>query len=106
LQAYYTIEYLFTVDEDVFDPPPKVKSGVIRIVRNEVKSLGCNEKLFFRVVKIGFNQRRKTLSNSLKSILLDAKPNNEIFRKRPEQLSVEEFVYLTNIVEEMISDKK
>lgn len=102
LQAYYDIEYLFTVHEDVFDPPPKVKSGVIRITRKDNLELPCDPKLFKRVVKTGFNQRRKTLSNSLKSILLDLKPENEIFRKRPEQLSVQEFFELTNLVEELL----
>jgi len=70
LQAYYDIEYLFTVDEDAFNPPPKVKSGVIRLVRNDVQSLDCDEKRFKQVIKLGFNQRRKTLRNSLKSIIL------------------------------------
>ena len=102
LQAYFNIDYLFTVHEHVFDPPPKVKSGVIRVHRNNVESLACNEKLFKRVVKQGFNQRRKTLSNSLKSILVNLKPEDEIFKKRPEQLSVEEFVELTNKVEALI----
>jgi 16S rRNA (adenine1518-N6/adenine1519-N6)-dimethyltransferase len=103
LQAYYSIEYLFTVHEHVFNPPPKVKSGVIRLVRNQTHKLACDEKLFRRVVKTSFNQRRKTLSNSLKSILLNLKPENEIFRKRPEQLSVQEFVELTLLIEELIS---
>ncbi len=102
LQAYYDIEYLFTVNEDVFSPPPKVKSGVIRIVRKPNLKLPCDEKLLKRVVKTGFNQRRKTLSNSLKSILLNSKSEDEIFRKRPEQLSVEEFFELTNKVEALV----
>lgn len=102
LQAYYTIEYLFTVHEHVFDPPPKVKSGVIRLVRNQVMQLPCNESLFTQVVKTGFNQRRKTLSNSLKPILKDKKPTDPIYQKRPEQLSVEQFIYLTNDVEKLI----
>jgi 16S rRNA (adenine1518-N6/adenine1519-N6)-dimethyltransferase len=102
LQTYFNVEYLFTVDEDVFDPPPKVKSGVIRVTRNDRKTLSCNEKLYFRVIKTAFNQRRKTLSNSLKSILLNLKPENEIFRKRPEQLSVEEFIELTNIIDKLL----
>jgi 16S rRNA (adenine1518-N6/adenine1519-N6)-dimethyltransferase len=100
LQTFYTIEYLFTVNEHVFDPPPKVKSGVIRIIRNKVTHLPCDEKLYFRVIKTGFNQRRKTLSNSLKSILLNLKPEQEIFRKRPEQLSTSE------IIEQMIANPK
>ncbi len=104
LQTFYSIEYLFTVNENVFDPPPKVKSGVIRIVRNKTKMLPCNEKLYFRVIKTGFNQRRKTLSNSLKSILLNLKPENEIFRKRPEQLGVNEFIELTLIIEKLLTN--
>lgn len=103
LQAYYKIDYLFTVHENVFDPPPKVKSGVIRLVRNNVEHLSCNEQLFTQVVKTSFNQRRKTLSNSLKPILKEAKIDLPIFRQRPEQLSVSEFVELTNIVENIIS---
>ena len=69
LQAWYEVEYLFTVSENVFDPPPKVKSAVIRMVRNDRKSLGCDEKLFKTVVKTSFNQRRKTLRNSMKPLL-------------------------------------
>jgi len=101
LQAYYDVEYLFTVSEHVFNPPPKVKSGVIRVVRNKTQKLDCNEKLFFRVVKTGFNQRRKTLSNSLKSIQFDREkiPEMEVFKKRPEQLGVQDFVELTNFIE-------
>lgn len=101
LQTYYNVEYLFTVNEDVFTPPPKVKSGVIRVIRNNRTSLPCDEKLFFRIIKMGFNQRRKTLSNSLKSILLNLKPEDEVFRKRPEQLSVQEFIDLTLIIEKL-----
>ena len=101
LQAYYTVEYLFTVPEHVFNPPPKVKSGVIRLIRNDVKKLDCNEKLFFRVVKTGFNQRRKTLSNSLKSIQFNREKISEmeVFSKRPEQLGVQEFIELTKFIE-------
>jgi len=106
LQTFYTIEYLFTVNEQVFDPPPKVKSGVIRIVRNQVSHLPCDEKLYFRVIKTGFNQRRKTLSNSLKSILLNLKPEQEIFRKRPEQLGVQEFIELTQLIEKLLKEAK
>jgi 16S rRNA (adenine1518-N6/adenine1519-N6)-dimethyltransferase len=102
LQAYYQIDYLFTVHEHVFDPPPKVKSGVIRLVRNQVEHLHCNEELFFRVVKTGFNQRRKTLANSLKPILKNKKPQKPIYQMRPEQLSVEQFIDLTNDVELLI----
>ena len=92
LQAWYDIEYLFTVHENVFNPPPKVKSAVIRLKRNNVKELGCDEKLFFTVVKQAFNQRRKTLRNSLRSLIPAEIIGNEIFNKRPEQLSVQEFV--------------
>lgn len=99
LQAFYSIDYLFTVNENVFSPPPKVKSGVIRLIRKNIIELGCNEALFFKVVKTGFNQRRKTLSNSLKSMLAGQKMSHDIFSKRPEQLSVDQFVELTNIIE-------
>ncbi len=99
LQAYYNIEYLFTVDEHVFLPPPKVKSAVIRLTRNERKSLDCNEDLFKKVVKTAFNQRRKQLRNSLQSLISKEKSIANIFDKRPEQLSVEEFVELTNLIE-------
>jgi 16S rRNA (adenine1518-N6/adenine1519-N6)-dimethyltransferase len=92
LQAWYDIEYLFTVNENVFNPPPKVKSAVIRLKRNNVKELGCDEKLFVTVVKQAFNQRRKTLRNSLRSLIPAEIIDNEIFNKRPEQLSVAEFV--------------
>lgn len=102
MQAFYDIEYLFTVSEKVFDPPPKVKSAVIRMTRNNTNNLACDEKLFFRVVKSGFNQRRKTLRNSLKSVLGEYKLDDDIMGKRPEQLSVEEFVSLTNKIEELM----
>jgi 16S rRNA (adenine1518-N6/adenine1519-N6)-dimethyltransferase len=99
LQAYYDIEYLFTVDEDVFIPPPKVKSGVIRLKRNSVEKLDCDEKLFVRVVKTAFNQRRKTLRNSLKPLIAELcstmDTTDELFQRRPETLSVEEFVSIT-----------
>ncbi|MCL2167651.1 MAG: 16S rRNA (adenine(1518)-N(6)/adenine(1519)-N(6))-dimethyltransferase RsmA [Lentimicrobiaceae bacterium] len=92
LQAYYDIEYLFTVDEDQFTPPPKVKSGVIRMIRNPEKKLCCDEVLFKSVVKTAFNQRRKTLRNSLKSFsFTEEYKNNPIFSMRPEQLSAEQF---------------
>lgn len=99
LQAYYNIEYLFTVHEDVFSPPPKVKSGVIRVTRNDVKHLDCDEKLFKSVVKMAFNQRRKTMRNSLKPMIntTDLKVN-PIFDKRPEQLGVAEFVKLVQLI--------
>ncbi|MBN2660853.1 MAG: 16S rRNA (adenine(1518)-N(6)/adenine(1519)-N(6))-dimethyltransferase RsmA [Tannerellaceae bacterium] len=99
LQAWYDIEYLFTVDASVFNPPPKVQSAVIRMVRNKRVSLGCDEKLFKSVVKTSFNQRRKTLRNSMKPLLGKDFPNYAlpIFDKRPEQLSVEQFIELTLI---------
>lgn len=97
LQAWYDIEYLFTVDEHVFSPPPKVKSGVIRLTRNKRTELGCDEDKFKRVIKTAFNQRRKTLRNSLKPLFGADFPNysDPIFNERPERLSVEEFVQLT-----------
>ena len=96
LQAWYDVEYLFTVDEHVFNPPPKVKSGVIRLIRNQRQSLGCSESLFKTVVKTGFNQRRKTLRNSLKGLFgPDYDYSDPIFGKRPEQLGVESFIDLT-----------
>lgn len=102
LQAWYDCEYLFTVDENVFNPPPKVKSGVLRLTRNAVTDLGCNERLFKTVVKTGFGQRRKTLRNSLSSLLPKGSPvlSEEVMSKRPEQLSVAEFVELTRMVGE------
>lgn len=99
-QAFYDVEYLFTVNEDVFNPPPKVKSGVMRMRRKENFTLPCDEKLFFNVVKTGFNQRRKTLRNSLKSLQLsDDLRLDTIFDLRPEQLSVEQFIDLTQKIE-------
>ncbi|MES2812208.1 MAG: 16S rRNA (adenine(1518)-N(6)/adenine(1519)-N(6))-dimethyltransferase RsmA [Bacteroidota bacterium] len=95
-QAFYDVEYLFTVDEHVFTPPPKVKSGVMRMIRKENYQLPCSEKLLFTVVKTAFNQRRKTLRNSLKSLnLSDVLRNDSIFDLRPEQISVEQFIELT-----------
>jgi 16S rRNA (adenine1518-N6/adenine1519-N6)-dimethyltransferase len=99
LQAYYHTGYLFTVKPGSFFPPPNVVSAVIRLERNEAHSLGCDEKLFFRVVKTCFNQRRKTIRNSLKTILLNLEGNSGILGKRPEALSVNEFIELTNWVE-------
>jgi len=99
LQAFYSAEYLFTVSEDVFSPPPKVKSGVIRLRRNQVTELACDEALFTRVVKAGFNQRRKTLRNSVKSAFDLQRYDYEEFGLRPEQLSVNQFVKLTNWIE-------
>ena len=99
VQAFYDAEYLFTVDEHVFTPPPKVKSGVIRLTRNDVDTLECDEKLFKQVVKMGFNQRRKTLSNALKALVPDPEVRKEeVFRKRAEQLSVGDFVKLTQLI--------
>lgn len=100
LQAFYDIDYLFTVGPKVFDPPPKVNSAVIHLKRNNRKQLDCNEQLFFKIVKLGFNQRRKTLRNSLKSILLNLPTDDDIFNKRPEQLNVDQFIYLTNIIDQ------
>ena len=96
LQAFYDIDYLFTVEAEVFDPPPKVRSAVIRLRRNAVEKLDCNEKRFRQIVKMAFNQRRKTLRNSLKALLTDELKQEPIFSKRPEQLSVEDFIQLTN----------
>ena len=107
IQTWYKVEYLFTVHEHVFNPPPKVKSAVIRMTRNETKELGCNERLFKLIVKTTFNQRRKTLRNSISSILEKGNPlsNDPVFNKRPEQLSVQEFIELTNRVETALKDK-
>ena len=101
LQAYYDIEYLFTVDEHVFNPPPKVKSAVIRMTRNNRQRLGCDEALFKNIVKTAFNQRRKQMRNSLMQLVGKENPvlNEPIFTKRPEQLSVEEFIELTKLIE-------
>lgn len=107
IQAWYDVEYLFTVDEDVFNPPPKVKSAVIRMTRNKVENIGCDEKLFKRLVKTVFNQRRKMLRVSLRQMFSATKPSAEFYEqdvmtKRPEQLSVQQFVELTNIVDAQI----
>lgn len=114
IQAWYSVEYLFTVHENVFNPPPKVKSAVIRMTRNDTTSLGCDERLFKQIVKGTFNQRRKVLRNSIRPVLADldnkrtssglpikdhtAFLNQDIFLRRPEQLSVAEFIRLTNDV--------
>lgn len=100
LQAWYSVEYLFTVDENVFNPPPKVKSAVIRMTRNSVTELGCDEKLFRQVVKVTFNQRRKTLRNSIKPLMNKQalQEPNPLFDKRPEQLGIQDFIELTNLV--------
>ena len=99
-QAFYNAEYLFTVPPSVFNPPPKVDSGVLRLTRKEHLDLPCDEALFFRVVKTAFQQRRKTLRNSLKTFnLSDNLKANAIFDKRPEQLSVDSFIELTQLIE-------
>jgi 16S rRNA (adenine1518-N6/adenine1519-N6)-dimethyltransferase len=96
IQAYYNIDYLFTVKPGTFNPPPKVNSGVIRLSRNEAVTLACDEKLFWRVVKAGFNQRRKTLRNALSgTIPKDKMDDHAYFDKRAEQLSVDDFIALT-----------
>lgn len=101
LQAWYDIEYLETVPEHVFAPPPKVKSAVVRLKRNNRKSLGCDEQLFKSVVKAAFNQRRKQMRNSLQQLAGKGNPilEENIFTRRPEQLSVEEFIHLTNLLQ-------
>ncbi|MBG7630278.1 MAG: 16S rRNA (adenine(1518)-N(6)/adenine(1519)-N(6))-dimethyltransferase, partial [Bacteroidetes bacterium] len=99
-QAFYDVEYLFTVPPSVFNPPPKVDSGVIRFIRKENYTLPVDEKLFYRVVKTAFQQRRKTMRNSLKTLnLSDSLREDSIFDKRPEQLSVQEFISLTSKIE-------
>ncbi len=100
LQAFYKAEYLFTVSEHVFSPPPKVKSGVIRLIRNDVQGLDCDEALFVRVVKASFNQRRKTLRNSVRAAFELIRDDYHEFGLRPEQLSVEQFVQLTRWIDE------
>jgi len=101
LQAYYETEYLFTVPPEVFDPPPKVMSAVIKLKRNDVKALDCDARLFKRVVKEGFQKRRKTLRNALKGMNLTAELTSlEVFSQRAEQLSVSEFIELTKKIEE------
>lgn len=105
LQVWYDIEYLFTVNEQAFIPPPKVKSAVVRLTRNNRKQLNCNEKLFKKVVKDSFNQRRKMIRNSIKSLLTEdsSLPDDPIMTKRPEQLSIEQFEQLTNLLEPLVS---
>jgi len=98
MQTWYNIEYCFTVNENVFFPPPKVKSAVIRMTRNSSTQIACDENLFITIVKTSFNQRRKTMRNSLKSLINDEIKANPIFNKRPEQLSVEQFIGLTNLI--------
>lgn len=103
LQAWYDVEYLFTVDEHVFNPPPKVKSGVVRLTRNEVTDLGCDPSLFKTIVKTTFGQRRKTIRNSIKPLLPPAMgaPETPLMALRPEQLSVAQFIELTNVLADM-----
>jgi 16S rRNA (adenine1518-N6/adenine1519-N6)-dimethyltransferase len=97
INAYYKVEYLFTVKAGVFNPPPKVLSAVIRLTRREIQNLDCDEKLFWKVVKAGFNQRRKTLRNALSSLINKDKISNDpMLDLRAERLTVEDFVYLTN----------
>ena len=102
LQAWYDIEYLFTVNEGVFNPPPKVKSAVVRLKRNSVQDLGCDEELFVKVVKAVFNQRRKTIRNSLKAVFGDMTGESRFHGLRPEQLSVGDFVELTLWVQNVL----
>lgn len=104
LQAWYDCEYLFTVDEGVFNPPPKVKSGVIRLTRNSRRELGCDERLFKAVVKSSFGQRRKTLRNSLSALLPKegAILSDPLLRERPERLSVDDFIRLTAAISEQV----
>ena len=101
LQAYYDIEYLFTVEAREFIPPPKVQSAVIRLIRKTDQELGCDPKLFKQVVKMSFNQRRKTMRNSLKPMIVERDLDKDlpVFAQRPEQLSVEEFAALTRLFE-------
>ena len=108
IQAWYDVEYLFTVDEHVFNPPPKVKSAVIRMTRNNVQHLGCDEQLFRRLVKAVFNQRRKMLRVSLRQMFSGGAPRagfyeHPLMTRRPEQLTLDEFVELTNMVAEELS---
>ncbi|MBR6286211.1 MAG: 16S rRNA (adenine(1518)-N(6)/adenine(1519)-N(6))-dimethyltransferase RsmA [Bacteroidaceae bacterium] len=112
IQAWYSVEYLFTVHENVFNPPPKVKSAVIRMTRNSTKELGCDEQLFKKVVKTTFNQRRKMIRGSLKPLFGSKNPaqssttgfwQSRFMEQRPEQLSIEEFVELTNMVEKELN---
>ena len=107
LQAFYAIEYLFTVNESVFTPPPKVKSAVIRLVRNDVRSLDCDEKFWTIVVKTAFNQRRKTLRNSVRKLMPPdfTQISDPIFDLRPERLSVTDFVRLAQMLDPESSGK-
>jgi 16S rRNA (adenine1518-N6/adenine1519-N6)-dimethyltransferase len=102
LQTWFNIEYCFTVHEHVFYPPPKVKSGVIRLTRNETQQIDCDESLYFSVVKTAFNQRRKTLRNALKPLAINGLPDHPLLSQRAEQLSIEEFIVLTNLVSQSL----
>lgn len=104
IQVWYDVEYLFTVNENVFSPPPKVKSAVVLMKRNGRTCMGCNEELFKKIVKGTFNQRRKKLRNSIQQIVGKESPimNDAVLEKRPEQLSIEEFIELTNKVEHVL----
>lgn len=108
VQAWYDVEYLFTVEPGVFNPPPKVRSAVVRLTRNQTTNLGCDERLFRRVVKTTFNQRRKTLRNNLRPLLADLGIDgttllqDKLFDLRPEQLSIPQFVTLTQQLEALI----
>ena len=107
LQAYYDIKYLFTVDQDQFIPPPKVKGGVIRLTRNQKEHLNCDEKLFKSIVKMAFNQRRKTMRNSLKTMITSEELKaNPIFDKRPEQMGVAEFELIVRMIGEQGGNKE
>jgi len=100
LQAFYNIEYCFTVEPHVFSPPPKVKSGVIKLVRNDRKKLDCDEKLFIQIVKAGYNQRRKTLRNALKAFNLESDTQIDLLlKRRAEELAMEDFIILTKNAE-------
>ncbi len=107
IQAWYDVEYLFMVDETVFNPPPKVKSAVIRMTRNQTQQLGCDEQLFKRVVKTVFNRRRKMLRVSLKQLVndLSSVSDHPFMTLRPEQLTIPQFVELTNLVEKLLSSQ-
>ncbi|MFH2096314.1 MAG: 16S rRNA (adenine(1518)-N(6)/adenine(1519)-N(6))-dimethyltransferase RsmA [Bacteroidota bacterium] len=102
IQAFYIVEFLFPVSEKVFSPPPKVKSAVIRLTRSGDLPDECNDKLFFTIVKAAFNHRRKTMRNSLKSFIPEDISGDGIFNLRPEQLSVREFISLTNMLSDFV----
>ena len=104
LQTYYDVSILFSVSEKVFDPPPNVQSAVIKLNRNKRDELPCDEKLFFKIVKTGFNYRRKMLRNSLKNILLPLQKSHPLLTKRPEQLEIEEFIILTQWAESHLKE--